>query len=83
MAGNQDPLGAGSGAGAMQNASPQALFGGTPVARPSTAGQTAGFATGVATPVLSDSTFTGGIGSTAYTIGDIVRHLKTINAIAP
>ena len=46
------------------------------VAQHSTTGQTAGFVAGVGTAVLDDSTFTGGTGATAYTIGDVVRMAK-------
>ncbi len=52
------------------------LWGVTPVVQYSTTGTTAGFTTNVATNIKSDSTFTGNTGSTAYTVGDIVRALK-------
>jgi hypothetical protein len=42
-----------------------------------TTGTVTGFTAGAGTAVLDDSTFTGDIGTTAYTIGDIVRYLKT------
>lgn len=57
-------------------------FGATPVAQPSTTGQTAGFTAGAGTAVLSDSTFTGGAGTKAYTIGDVVKHLKALGLLA-
>lgn len=47
-----------------------------------TTGQTAGFTAGVGTSVLDDSTFTGGTGAAAYTIGDVVRALKLIGIMA-
>lgn len=46
------------------------------VAQHSTTGQTAGFTQNTLTAVLDGSTFTGGTGATAYTIGDVVRALK-------
>jgi len=58
------------------------FFGATPVAQPSSTGQTSGFTAGSGNAVNDDSTFTGGVGSTAYTIGDIVKHLKTLGLIA-
>lgn len=58
------------------------LWNAVPVVQPSSTGTTTGFTAGISTPVLSDSTFTGGVGSTAYTIGDVVKHLKTIGIIA-
>ena len=41
-----------------------------------------GFNAGAGTAVLSDSTFTGNTGTTAYTIGDVVRALKQYNLLA-
>ena len=42
---------------------------------------TTGFTANTGTAVLSGSTFTGDVGSTAYTIGDIVATLKNLNII--
>lgn len=56
----------------------------TPVVRPSSSGETAGFASVIGgTAVDSNDTFTGNVGTTAYTISDIVKHLKNIGLIAP
>lgn len=52
------------------------FFNTTPIAKYATTGTTTGFTAGVGTAVNDDSTFTGNTGSTAYTIGDIVRALK-------
>lgn len=54
----------------------------TPVAQHSTTGTTTGFTAGSGTAAKDDSTFTGNTGSTAYTIGDIVKALKTCGLIA-
>lgn len=40
-------------------------------------------AAGSGAPVLIDTTFTGGLGSSAYTLGDVVWALKTGKVIAP
>jgi hypothetical protein len=58
--------------------------GGTQViaAQQTTTGTTTGFTAGAGTAVLDDSTFTGGSGTKAYTIGDIVLALKTHGLMA-
>lgn len=58
------------------------LYGVTPVGQYSTTGTSTGFTAGAGTTVTHLSTFTGGIGSTAYTIGDIVRALKLLGPLA-
>lgn len=58
------------------------VFGATPVAQPSGTGETTGFTAGAGTGVNDDSTFTGNVGSTAYRISDIVKHLKNLGWIA-
>ena len=52
---------------------------GTPVPQPSTTGTTTGY---TANASVDTATFTGGTGSAAYTIGDIVLALKQLNIIA-
>ena len=52
------------------------------VAQHSSTGQTAGFTAGAGTSVLDDSTFTGGTGASAYTLGDVVRALKLFGLMA-
>jgi hypothetical protein len=58
------------------------FFGQDPVAQPSSAGETTGFTAGAGTGANDDSTFTGNVGSTAYTVGDIVKHLKNLGLLA-
>ena len=56
----------------------------TPIAQPSTTGVTTnGFTQGSGNNIHPASTFTGGIGTNAYTISDIVAHLKSLGLIAP
>ena len=58
----------------------------TPITRPSSTGVTTnGFTTGGGggTAVHANSTFTGGIGTNAYTISDVVAHLKSLGLLAP
>ncbi len=59
------------------------FFGVTAVVQPATTGTSTGFTAGAGTAVKDDSTFTGGTGSTAYRISDIVLALKQIGALAP
>jgi len=54
----------------------------TPIAQPSSTGETTGFTAGSGTAVNDDSTFTGNVGATAYRINDIVKHLKNAGLIA-
>lgn len=58
------------------------VFNATPVVQYATTGTVLGFTAGAALPVLSDSTFTGNIGATAFTISDIVRCLKLYGYMA-
>lgn len=59
-----------------------AAFGATPVVQPATTGTTTGFTAGAGTAVNDASTFTGGTGSTAYRISDIVLALKQLGLLA-
>jgi hypothetical protein len=58
------------------------FWGVTPVVQPATAGTTTGFTAGAGSTVVSGSTFTGNTGISAYTIGDVVRALKTAGLMA-
>lgn len=53
-------------------------YGVTPVTQPDAVGVGAGNATAV----VIDTTFTGGVGASAYTLGDIVLALKQLGLIA-
>ena len=46
-----------------------------------TTGSTAGFAAGSATATKADSVWTGGTGTTGYTVGDVVGALKTLGIL--
>ena len=58
------------------------FFNATPAAQQNTTGTTTGFTAGSGTAAKDDSTFTGGVGSTAYTVGNIVKALKTLGLLA-
>ncbi len=58
------------------------FFGTTPVAQPSTTGETVGFTAGAGTAVNDQSTFTGNLGTKAYRLSDIVKALKQLGLIA-
>lgn len=58
------------------------FFGTTPAVQPATEGTTTGFTAGSGTAAKDDSTFTGGSGTKAYTVGDIVLALKTLGIMA-
>lgn len=60
----------------------EGFFAKTPVAQPTAGGVVAGGAAGAGAAILRDSTVTGGVGSAAYTIGDIVAALKSLGLIA-
>lgn len=55
--------------------------GNAPVSQQTGTGVTLGFVAATGTAVLSGSTFTGNIGTTTYTIGDIVAALKQYNLL--
>ncbi|MGE3804158.1 MAG: hypothetical protein AB7K24_05750 [Gemmataceae bacterium] len=58
------------------------LFGATPVVQQATTGTTTGFTAGSGTAAKDDSTFTGGVGAAAYTVGDVVLALKNLGVLA-
>lgn len=54
----------------------------TPVVQPSSTGETTGYTGGGGTALTHTDTFTGNSGTKAYTINDLVKHLKTIGLLA-
>jgi hypothetical protein len=58
------------------------FYNATPIVQPTSPGITVFTNAGVGTVVRADTTFTGGAGSTEYTIGDIVRVLKNLGLMA-
>lgn len=54
----------------------------TGVAQPTGAGNTHTAAAGATTAVFTNTTFDGSTGSSAYTVGDLVKALKAVNLIA-
>lgn len=58
------------------------FYNATPVVQQNTTGTTTGFTAGAGSAVDSAATFTGNVGSTAYTIGDVVRALKNLGLLA-
>jgi hypothetical protein len=58
------------------------LYNATPVAQHSSTGEVTGVTHGSGTPTKDDSTFTGNVGSKAYTLSDIVKALKNLGLIA-
>jgi hypothetical protein len=60
-----------------------AFFNSTPITQPSATGVTTGFtANASANAVFNESTWTGNVGTKAYTVSDIVAHLKNLGLIA-
>ncbi len=64
------------------NGGPLSFFGVTAVTQPTAAGNTTTVTAGSTTAVYVNTTFTGGTGSTAYTVGDVVKALKSLGLIA-
>lgn len=58
------------------------FFDARPSSQPGASGTTSGFTRGAGQTVDSASTFTGGVGTAAYTVGDIVKALKTLGVIS-
>lgn len=58
------------------------FYGVTPVAQPSSSGETAGFTAGAGVTATSTSTATGNLGTTAYRHSDIVKALKQVGILA-
>jgi hypothetical protein len=59
-----------------------AFFNATPITQPSTTGTTNGFVANTGSTVTNASTFTGNVGTSTYTIGDVVYALKQLGLLA-
>lgn len=57
-------------------------YGVEPVVQPAGSGNTTTVAAGATTAVYTNTTFSGGIGTTAYTVGDLVAALKQLGFLA-
>ena len=66
----------------ISNSTGLGFFGASAIAQPNTTGTTTGFTAGTGTAVNDASTFTGGVGTRAYRINDIVKALKDLGLIA-
>ena len=58
------------------------FFNATPAAQQSGTGEATGTSGGSGTALHANATITGNVGSTAYTVGDIVKALKTLGLLA-
>jgi len=59
-----------------------AFWGAAAIQQPTSVGETTGYAAVGGTNVNSNDTFTGNSGTKAYTVNDIVKHLKSVGIIA-
>lgn len=59
-----------------------AFWNATPIVQPSSTGETTGWTSGGGSAATSTDTYTGNTGTKAYTVNDIVKHLKNIGAFA-
>lgn len=57
------------------------FYNSTPIVQPATTGTTTGFTAGSGTAINDASTFTGGSGSTAYRVSDVVLALKQLGLL--
>lgn len=78
MGGNNTLVASATGGLKIGSASTDLLgfYGATPTAQPTPSGNAHTVATGSTTQIFTNTTFDGGIGSTAYTLGDVVAILK-------
>lgn len=59
-----------------------AFWNAAPTAQPSSTGETTGWTSGGGSAATSTDTYTGNTGTKAYTVNDIVKHLKTVGLMA-
>lgn len=76
---DQNPIGTILGASVTDNIGFYGLAQGVPQATPTAV--TTGYTAGSSTAVTIDGKFSGGVGTTSYTIGDLVAILKACNLI--
>lgn len=57
------------------------FFGITPVVKPTSTGEADGVSVGAGTALTHTATFTGDNGTTAYTLSDVVKHLKDLGLL--
>src|SRR3990167_4969665 len=57
------------------------FFGSTAISQPTSTGETTGYTGGGGTALTHSDTFTGNSGTKAYTINDIVKHLKALGLL--
>jgi hypothetical protein len=58
------------------------LWDATPIVQPSSTGETSGWTSGGGSAATSTDTYTGNSGTKAYTINDVVKHLKACGILA-
>jgi hypothetical protein len=58
------------------------LWNATPIVQPSSTGETTGWTSGGGSAATSTDTYTGNSGTKAYTVNDIVKHLKAAGILA-
>jgi hypothetical protein len=59
-----------------------ALWNATPIIQPSSVGETTGWTSGGGSAATSTDTYTGNSGTKAYTVNDVVKHLKAAGILA-
>ena len=67
--------------GSMRVSGSIGFYGETPTEQPEAEGTTIGFTANSGTALNFSTTFTGGVGSEAFTIGDVVRCLKELGLL--
>jgi hypothetical protein len=58
------------------------LWNATPIVQPSSTGETTGWTSGGGSAATSTDTYTGNSGTKAYTVNDVVKHLKACGILA-
>lgn len=58
------------------------LWDATPIVQPSSTGETTGWTSGGGSAATSTDTYTGNVGTKAYTVNDLVKHMKAFGVLA-